>query len=88
MKVFFEILYGFYGNLNGFEIHKNQKGFVLHLSNFQCNKINLLNLKQSLYRLVIFVKMFLKLSNLHMLIKQKNPLFHRSLALRNFRELL
>ena len=38
-----------------------------------CTKrINLVNLKNSLDRLVIIVKGFLKLSNLHMLIKQKS----------------
>ena len=37
------------------------------------NKISLLNLKQSSDRLVIFTKSFLKLANLHMLIKQKSP---------------
>ena len=45
------------------------------------NRINLLNLKQSSDRLVIIAKRVLKLSNLHMLIKQKNPSFHRDLAL-------
>ena len=39
-------------------------------------------------RLVIVTKGFLKLSNLHMLIKQKSPFLPRNLALGNFGELL
>ena len=40
------------------------------------------------YRLVIVTKGFLKLPNLHMLIKQKSSSLHRSLALGTFDELL
>ena len=47
---------------------------VLRNHFFVCtNRINLLNLKKSSDRLVIFGKGFLKLPNLYMLIKQKNP---------------
>ena len=56
---------------------------------FICIKrINLLNLKQSSDRLVIIAKGFLKLQNLHMLIKQKSPLLSRNLALVTSGELL
>ena len=56
---------------------------------FLCtNRINLLNLKESSDRLVIIAKGFLKLSNLHMLIKQKSPSLPRNLALRTFGKLL
>ena len=47
-------------------------------------RINLLNLRQSLERLVIFEKGFLKLLHLHMLLKQKSPSFPRNLALGTF----
>ena len=40
------------------------------------------------FRLVIVAKRFLKLLNLHMLIKQKNPLLPRNLAVMTFGELL
>ena len=52
------------------------------------NRINLLNLKQSSDRLVIIAKGFLKLPNLHMLLKQKSASLPRNLALRTFGELL
>ena len=56
---------------------------------FVCTKrINLLNLKQSSDRLVIVAKGFLKLPNLHMLIKQKSPSLPRNLTLGAFGELL
>ena len=45
------------------------------------------SLKQSSDTLVIVAKGFLKLPNLHMLIKQKSPLLSRSLALVTFGEL-
>ena len=55
---------------------------------FVCTKrINLLNPKESSSMLVIVVKGFLKLTNLHMLIKQKNPSLLRNLALGTFGEL-
>ena len=54
-----------------------------------CTKrIILLILKQSSGRLVIVAKGFLKLPNLHMLIKQKSLLLPRNLALMTFGELL
>ena len=43
--------------------------------------VNLLNLKQSSDRLVIIAKRFLKLPNLHILIKRKSPSLPRNLAL-------
>ena len=56
---------------------------------FVCtNRINLLKLKESLDRIVIIAKGFLKLLNLHMLIKQKSLSLSRNLALRAFRELI
>ena len=56
---------------------------------FVCTKrINLSILKYILYRLVIVAKAFLKLLNLHMLIKQKSLLLPRNLALGTFGELL
>ena len=55
---------------------------------FVCTKrINLLNPKESSSMLVIVVKGFLKLTNLHMLIKQKNPSLLRNLAVGTFGEL-
>ena len=51
------------------------------------NRINLLNLEQSLDRLVIVAKGFLKLPNLHMLIKQKS-ITSQKFALKIFGELL
>ena len=56
---------------------------------FVCTKrINHLNPKESSGILVIVVKGFLKLTNLHMLIKQKNPSLLKNLALVTFGELL
>ena len=56
---------------------------------FVCtNRINLLNLKSRSDRVVISVKEFLKLPNLHMLLKQKNPSLPRSLVLGTFGVLL
>ena len=52
------------------------------------NRINLLNLKESSDRLVITAKWFLKLSNLHMLIKRKSQSLSRNLGLGNFVKLL
>ena len=55
---------------------------------FVCTKrVNLLNLKQSSERLVIVAKGFLKLPNLHMLIKQKSRSLAGNLALGTFGEL-
>ena len=62
-------------------VHRN------HL--FVCtNRINLLNLKESSDKLVIIAKGFLKLPNLHMLIKQTSLSLPRNLALGTFGELL
>ena len=52
------------------------------------NRIDLLNQKKSLDRLVIVAKGFSKLPNLHMLIKQKSPSLPRNLAVGTFGELL
>ena len=61
----------------------------MEITFFVCtNRINLLNLKQSSGRLVIVAKGFLKLPNLHTLLKQKSPSLPRNLALGNFGELL
>ena len=73
--------YGFYLYGAAAIVHRN------HF--FVCvNRINLLNLKESSDRLVIFAKVFLKLPHLHMLIKQKTPSLPRNLALGIFGELL
>ena len=55
---------------------------------FRTNRINLLNLKYCSDRLVIVAKGFLKLPNLHTLLKQKSPSLPRNLALGTFGELL
>ena len=52
------------------------------------NRINLLNLNQSSDNLVILAKGFLKLTNLHMLMKLKSLKLPRNLAPGNFGELL
>ena len=52
------------------------------------NRINFLNLKLSSDRLVILPNGFLKLPNLHMLIKQKSTSLPRNLALETFGKLL
>ena len=51
-------------------------------------KVQTGKVKNSSDRLVIVAKGFLKLPNLHMLIKQKSPLLTRFLALLSFGELL
>ena len=63
---------------------------IVHRNLFFCctKRINLLILKYSSDRLVIIVKVFLKVPNLHVLIKQKSPLLPRNLALRTFCKLL
>ena len=63
--------------------------WFIEITFFICtNRINLLNLKYSSDRLEIIEKGFLKLPNLHMLIKQKSPLLPRNLALMTSGELL
>ena len=52
------------------------------------NRINLLSLTESSDRLVIVAKGFLKLPNLHMLLKQKSLSFPRNFALGTFDKLL
>ena len=70
-------------------LHKYQVTRACATAIFVCtNRINLLNLKESSDRLVIIAKGFLKLPNLHMLIKQKNPSLPRSLAPGTFGKLL
>ena len=62
---------------------------IVHRNHFfVCTKrMNLLNLKLNSDRLVIIVETFLKLPNLHMLIKQKGTSLLRNLALRTFGKL-
>ena len=60
---------------------------LVHRNHFFICTINLVNLKESSYRLVIVENRFLKMPNLHMLIKQKSPLLTRNLALVTFDEL-
>ena len=52
------------------------------------NRINHLNLNYSSDRLVIIANRLLKLTSLHILLKQKSPLLPRNLALRDFGKLL
>ena len=63
---------------------------IVHRNHFfPCtNRTNLLSLKSSSGRLLIDVKDFLELPNLHMLLKQKNPSFSRNLVLGTFGELV
>ena len=62
--------------------------YFTEITFFICTKrINLLNLKESLERLVIVAKEFFKVPNLYILIKQKSPLLPRNLALVTFSEL-
>ena len=61
---------------------------LVHRNHFFICTINLVNLKESSYRLVIVENRFLKMPNLHMLIKQKSPLLLRNLALWTFAKLL
>ena len=63
-------------------VHRN------HFFFFCTKEKNLLILRLSSDRLVIVAKRFLKLPNLHMLIKQKSPLFPRNLVLVTSRKLL
>ena len=63
---------------------------IVHRNHFSrlYYRINLLNLKWSSDRLIIVAKGLLKLQNLHMLLKLKNPSLPRNLALKTFGELL
>ena len=58
---------------------------LVHRNHFFICTINLVNLKESSDRLVIVENRFLKMPNLHMLIKQKSPLLLRNLALVTWR---
>ena len=63
--------------------------YVIKITFFVCTKrINLLILNWSSDRLVIVAEWFLKLPNLHVLIKQKSSLLPRNLALMTFSKLL
>ena len=62
-------------------VHRNNF-FCLHLQNKSSES------KVKFRQMVIPVKGFLKLPNLHMLLKQKNPSFLRNLVLGTFGELL
>ena len=59
-----------------------------HFFLFFSNRINFLNLNSSSDRIVNVVKGFLKLPNVHMLIKQNSPSLPRNFALGTFGELL
>ena len=62
---------------------------ALEITSFVCSeRINLLHLKWNSGSLVIVARRFLKLSNLLMLIKQKNLSLPRTLAFATFRKLL
>ena len=61
-------------------VHKNHFFYLYHQ--------NLMNLKESSSRLVVAAKRFLKLLNLHMLLKQMNPSLPRNLAVETHGELL
>ena len=74
-------------HLHGFQLLMQLPQFI-EITFFVCtNKLNLQNLKQSSCRLVIVAKGFLKLPNLHMIIKQKSPSFPRNVALWTFGKL-
>ena len=74
--------------LHGFQLLVLLLEFI-EITFFVCtNRINLLYIKESSDRLVIVGKGFLKLLNLHILIKQKSPSILRNLALGTFGELL
>ena len=61
----------------------------IEINFFVCtNRINLLNIKESSGMLAYVAKGFLKLPNLHMLIKQKSLSLPRNSVLRTFGELL
>ena len=71
-------------HLHGFQLLLLLPQFI-ELTFFVSTKsINLLILKQSSDRLVIDAKGFLKMPNLHMLIKEKSPLLPRNFALGDF----
>ena len=61
--------------------------YFIEITFFVCTKRINLNLKQNSNRLVIVAKGFLKLPNLHMLLKQKSPSLLRNLAHRTFGKL-
>ena len=62
---------------------------LIEITFFICtNRKNLLILKKSVEKLVIAAKVFLKLPNLNMLLKQNSSLLPRKLTLRTFGELL
>ena len=74
--------------LHGFQLLVLLPWFI-EITFFICSKrINLLSLKESSDRLVIVAKAFLKLPNLHILIKQKSLSLPRNLALRTFGKFL
>ena len=75
-------------HLHGFQLLVLLSWFI-EITFFVCtNRINVLNLKESSDRLVIFAEMFWKLPDLHMLINQKSLSLPRNLALGTFGELL
>ena len=75
-------------HLHGFQLLVLLSYFIEIIFFICTNKINLLNLKLSSDKLEIVAKGFLELLNLHMLLKQKNPLLPRNFVLRTFSELL
>ena len=75
-------------HLHGFQLLVLLPQFIEIIFSVCTKRINLLLLKQSSDWLVIVAKEFLKLRNLHMLIKQKSPFLPRNLALVTFGELL
>ena len=76
-------------HLHGFQLLVLLPKFIEISFFYWANRLNLMNIKESSdRRLVIIAKGFLKLPNLHRLIKQKSPLIPRNLALGTFGELV
>ena len=68
--------------LHGFQVSGACVAFIVHRNlEITTNKINHVCLKQSSDRLVVVSKVFLKLLNMHMLIKQKDSSLPRKKAL-------
>ena len=75
-------------HLHGFQLLVLPPQFIEITFFVYTNRINLLNLNESSDNLVILAKGFLKLPNLHMLMKLKSLKLPRNLAPGNFGELL
>ena len=74
-------------HLHGCQLLAQLRQFVEITFFISTNRLNLQNPKQSSCRLGIVAKGFLKLPNLHMIIKQKSPSLPRNLTLWTFAKL-